>query len=181
MINWVAMPAAACKRSGPTKGREEVRLGLGPKNWSQEFSYSKCSLRMQTEPRPWPWLWLRLWLSPILYIPFHTFPLAHASLNLNWCSRTKKMQRTLFRRSHAFKTCDHEFFKSGFARFIATSCRAVVLPRFGGPEMLQLRSDVEVPQLKPSEVLVRARAVSVNPLDTRVSYCFSSFFLSFFN
>ncbi|KAG5254752.1 PROTEIN AST1-RELATED [Salix purpurea] len=78
------------------------------------------------------------------------------------------MQRTLFRRSHAFKTCDHEFFKSGFARFIATSCRAVVLPRFGGPEMLQLRSDVEVPQLKPSEVLVRARAVSVNPLDTRM-------------
>ena len=53
-----------------------------------------------------------------------------------------------------------------------------MLPRFGGPEMLQLRSDVEVPQLKPSEVLVRARAVSVNPLDTRVSIVLAlSFFL----
>ncbi|XP_011038895.1 PREDICTED: reticulon-4-interacting protein 1, mitochondrial [Populus euphratica] len=78
------------------------------------------------------------------------------------------MQRVLSRRSHTLKTCDYEFFKSGFVRFIATSCRAVVLPRFGGPEMLQLRSDVEVPQLKPNEVLVRSRAVSINPLDTRM-------------
>ncbi|KAE9458083.1 hypothetical protein C3L33_10016, partial [Rhododendron williamsianum] len=57
--------------------------------------------------------------------------------------------------------------KLGF-RHIVTSCRAVVLPRFGGPEVLELRDDASVPDLKPSEVLVRARAVSVNPLDTRM-------------
>lgn len=51
----------------------------------------------------------------------------------------------------------------------ATSCRAVLLPRFGGPEVLEVRSDVAVPDLKPREVLVRARAVSINPLDLRVS------------
>ncbi|KAI8006094.1 hypothetical protein LOK49_LG07G03108 [Camellia lanceoleosa] len=51
-------------------------------------------------------------------------------------------------------------------RCIVTSCRAVLLPRFGGPEVLELRDDANVPDLKPNEVLVRARAVSVNPLDT---------------
>ncbi|KAI0513376.1 hypothetical protein KFK09_009393 [Dendrobium nobile] len=50
----------------------------------------------------------------------------------------------------------------------ATACRAVVLPRFGGPEVLEFRSSVEVPDLKPQEVLVRARAISINPLDLRV-------------
>ncbi|KAL3733817.1 hypothetical protein ACJRO7_023212 [Eucalyptus globulus] len=54
------------------------------------------------------------------------------------------------------------------SRSIATSCRAVLLPRFGGPEVLQLRDNVEVPDLKQNEVLVRARAVSINPLDTRM-------------
>lgn len=58
-------------------------------------------------------------------------------------------------------------------RSIVTSCRAVVLPRFGGPEVLEIRNNVNVPDLSPNEVLVRARAVSVNPLDTRV--CFLSF------
>ncbi|KAK9089062.1 hypothetical protein Scep_028144 [Stephania cephalantha] len=53
-------------------------------------------------------------------------------------------------------------------RSIVTNCRAVVLPRFGGPEVLEIRSNLEVPDLKPNQVLVRARAVSVNPLDTRV-------------
>ncbi|KAL5565325.1 hypothetical protein UlMin_028489 [Ulmus minor] len=53
-------------------------------------------------------------------------------------------------------------------RGISTTCRAVMLPRFGGPEVLELRSNVDVPDLKPNEVLVRARAVSVNPLDTRM-------------
>ncbi|KAK7846755.1 uncharacterized protein LOC136069225 [Quercus suber] len=53
-------------------------------------------------------------------------------------------------------------------RGIVTSCRAVVLPRFGGPEVLEVRPNVEVPELKPNEVLVRAHAVSVNPLDTRM-------------
>lgn len=53
-------------------------------------------------------------------------------------------------------------------RCIVTSCRAVVLPRFGGADVMEIRDDVSVPTLKPNEVLVRARAVSVNPLDTRV-------------
>ncbi|PSS05840.1 Reticulon-4-interacting protein [Actinidia chinensis var. chinensis] len=57
--------------------------------------------------------------------------------------------------------------KLGF-RFIVTSCRAVLLPRFGGPEALEVRNDASVPDLKPNQVLVRARAVSVNPLDTRM-------------
>lgn len=46
--------------------------------------------------------------------------------------------------------------------------RTVVLPRFGGPEVLEVRSSVGVPDLKPHEVLVRARAVSINPLDLRM-------------
>ncbi|RWR89633.1 reticulon-4-interacting protein 1, mitochondrial-like protein isoform X1 [Cinnamomum micranthum f. kanehirae] len=53
-------------------------------------------------------------------------------------------------------------------RSIATTCRAVVLPRFGGPEVLEVRHDVEIPDLKPKELLVRTRAVSINPLDTRM-------------
>ncbi|KAK9078225.1 hypothetical protein SSX86_002282 [Deinandra increscens subsp. villosa] len=53
-------------------------------------------------------------------------------------------------------------------RSIVTSCRAVVLPRFGGADVLEVRDNVRVPDLKPNEVLVRARAVSVNPLDTRM-------------
>lgn len=59
--------------------------------------------------------------------------------------------------------------KLGYYRCIVTTCRAVLLPRFGGPEVLELRQNVNVPNLKPNEVLVRARAVSVNPLDQRVS------------
>ncbi|GMH14353.1 hypothetical protein Nepgr_016194 [Nepenthes gracilis] len=57
--------------------------------------------------------------------------------------------------------------KLGF-RSLVTSCRAVVLPRFGGPEVLEIREDAQVPALKPNEVLVRSRAVSVNPLDLRI-------------
>ena len=53
------------------------------------------------------------------------------------------------------------------SRSFVTSCRAVVLERFGGPEVLELRSEVGVPDLKPGEVLVRTRAVSVNPLGQR--------------
>lgn len=53
-------------------------------------------------------------------------------------------------------------------RSIVTSCKAVMLPRFGGPEVLEIRDHVEVPDLEPSEVLVRTRAVSINPLDNRM-------------
>ncbi|RDX69976.1 Reticulon-4-interacting protein 1, mitochondrial [Mucuna pruriens] len=49
-----------------------------------------------------------------------------------------------------------------------SNCRAVVVPYFGGPHVLELRPHVQVPPLKPHEVLVRTRAVSVNPLDTRM-------------
>ncbi|KAL3821225.1 hypothetical protein ACJIZ3_007130 [Penstemon smallii] len=63
------------------------------------------------------------------------------------------------------------FCKLGFIelrRSVVTSCRAVLLPRFGGAEVLELRDNVNVPDLKSNEVLVRARAVSVNPLDCRM-------------
>ncbi|KAJ8494088.1 hypothetical protein OPV22_015809 [Ensete ventricosum] len=49
-----------------------------------------------------------------------------------------------------------------------SSCRAVMLPRFGGPEVLEVRPAVGVPSLKPRDVLVRSRAVSINPLDLRM-------------
>ncbi|KAF9608710.1 hypothetical protein IFM89_010842 [Coptis chinensis] len=51
---------------------------------------------------------------------------------------------------------------------LSSSRRAVVIPRFGGPEVLQIRSNVQIPDLEPHHVLVRARAVSINPLDTRM-------------
>ncbi|KAL5715859.1 hypothetical protein ACHQM5_017623 [Ranunculus cassubicifolius] len=65
----------------------------------------------------------------------------------------------------------HKFFlglNNTTSRNIATTCRAVVLPRFGGPEVLEIRSNLQIPDLKPHDVLVRARAVSINPLDTRM-------------
>jgi hypothetical protein len=55
------------------------------------------------------------------------------------------------------------------AAAVEKTCRAVVVPRFGGAEVLEIRQGVPVPDLKPREVLVRARAVSINPLDLRVS------------
>ena len=53
------------------------------------------------------------------------------------------------------------------------------MPRFGGPEVLEVRHDVEIPDLKPRELLVRTRAVSINPLDTRVSSSRISFGFDF--
>lgn len=77
--------------------------------------------------------------------------------------------RILRSRSFRASVSDSNYhFNVGFRRFV-TSCRAVVLPRFGGPEVLELHPNVDVPDLKPHEVLVRTRAVSINPLDTRVS------------
>uniref|UniRef100_A0A2P2JHA7 Zinc binding dehydrogenase n=2 Tax=Rhizophora mucronata TaxID=61149 RepID=A0A2P2JHA7_RHIMU len=77
-----------------------------------------------------------------------------------------------FLRTHRLKhrafNSDYQFLKLGLVRYVVTSCRAVLLPRFGGPEVLELRPDVDVPLVKPNEVLVRARAVSINPLDTRM-------------
>lgn len=82
----------------------------------------------------------------------------------------------ILRRSQSFRIIARNPKALG-VRGVVTSCRAVVLPRFGGPEVLELRPDVEVPNLKPNEVLVRARAVSINPLDTRVSALFAFYTL----
>ncbi|QHO31811.1 Reticulon-4-interacting protein 1 [Arachis hypogaea] len=57
---------------------------------------------------------------------------------------------------------------SNHNRSCYSTCRAVLVPSFGGPEVLQLHPNVQVPPLKPNEVLVRSRAVSINPLDTRM-------------
>lgn len=46
--------------------------------------------------------------------------------------------------------------------------RAVVLDRFGSPDHLTLRDDVDTPEAGPGQVLVRVHAASVNPVDTKV-------------
>ena len=46
--------------------------------------------------------------------------------------------------------------------------RAVVFDSFGSPDVLTLRDDVDTPEPGPGEVLVRVRATSVNPVDTKI-------------
>ncbi|CAL1373350.1 unnamed protein product [Linum trigynum] len=67
-------------------------------------------------------------------------------------------RRMRFLRPHfsSRKAVVSRLWNSGFTRHIVTSCRAV------------LRDNVDVPPLKPNEVLVRVRAASINPLDTRM-------------
>lgn len=48
-----------------------------------------------------------------------------------------------------------------------TNMRAMVLPRFGGAELFELR-DVEKPQPAPGEVLVKVIASAVNPVDAKI-------------
>ncbi|CAK9274037.1 unnamed protein product, partial [Sphagnum jensenii] len=55
----------------------------------------------------------------------------------------------------------------GIKRYL-TTCRAVILSEFGGPDVLRVREDVALPELGASEVLVRTHAVGVNPLDLRM-------------
>ncbi|XP_075488727.1 uncharacterized protein LOC142527716 isoform X1 [Primulina tabacum] len=76
---------------------------------------------------------------------------------MRWLMRSRTVSVVIRNRSH-------NSFES--RRTVVTSCRAVLLPRFGGPEVLEVRENVNLPELKPNEVLVRTRAVSVNPLDT---------------
>lgn len=45
--------------------------------------------------------------------------------------------------------------------------RAMVLPKFGGPELFELR-DIERPEPGPGEILVRIIAASVNPVDAKL-------------
>lgn len=44
--------------------------------------------------------------------------------------------------------------------------KAVRVHRFGGPEVLQVDTELPLPDLKEEEVLVRVKAVGVNPLET---------------
>jgi NADPH2:quinone reductase len=48
-----------------------------------------------------------------------------------------------------------------------TNMKAIVLPRFGGPEVLELR-EVERPQPGPGELLVRVTAAGTNPVDAKL-------------
>lgn len=45
--------------------------------------------------------------------------------------------------------------------------RAVTMARYGGPEVLEVQSDVPPPEIGHEDVLVRVHASSVNPIDTR--------------
>jgi hypothetical protein len=45
--------------------------------------------------------------------------------------------------------------------------RAMVMPRFGGPELFEER-DVEGPEPGPGEVLVRVVVAGTNPVDTKL-------------
>jgi NADPH:quinone reductase len=46
--------------------------------------------------------------------------------------------------------------------------RAMVTPKFGGPELFEERDDVERPSPGPGQVLVRVMAAGTNPVDTKL-------------
>src|SRR5215210_8647761 len=46
--------------------------------------------------------------------------------------------------------------------------RAMVTPKFGGPELFEERDDAERPAPDPGQVLVRVLAAGVNPIDTKL-------------
>lgn len=46
--------------------------------------------------------------------------------------------------------------------------KAVIAERYGGPEVLEIATDVPVPRVGPNGVLVQVRASSVNPLDWKL-------------
>lgn len=49
-----------------------------------------------------------------------------------------------------------------------TVMRAAVVLEFGGPEVLKIMRDVEIPQPKANEILVKVAAVGVNPVDAYI-------------
>ncbi len=46
--------------------------------------------------------------------------------------------------------------------------RAMVTPKFGGPELFENRDDIERPPPRPGQVLVRVFAAGTNPVDTKL-------------
>lgn len=46
--------------------------------------------------------------------------------------------------------------------------RRIIQREIGGPEVLELEHDAPRPGLKPGEVLIEARAIGVNPVDTKI-------------
>jgi len=46
--------------------------------------------------------------------------------------------------------------------------RAIRVAKFGGPEVLQLLSDVPIPQPQANQVLIKVEAAGVNPVDTYI-------------
>jgi NADPH2:quinone reductase len=45
--------------------------------------------------------------------------------------------------------------------------RAMVIPRFGGPDVFELR-EVDRPEPGPGQILVRVMASAVNPVDAKL-------------
>jgi NADPH2:quinone reductase len=45
--------------------------------------------------------------------------------------------------------------------------RAMVIPRFGGPDVFELR-EVDRPERGPGQILVRVMASAVNPVDAKL-------------
>lgn len=46
--------------------------------------------------------------------------------------------------------------------------RAVVYHRYGGPEVLEVKTDVPVPECKETEVLVKMKSAAINPIDWKL-------------
>lgn len=46
--------------------------------------------------------------------------------------------------------------------------KAIIAEQYGGPDVLQLADDLDIPHVGPNGILVRARATSVNPVDWKL-------------
>ncbi|XP_076804759.1 quinone oxidoreductase-like [Clavelina lepadiformis] len=49
-----------------------------------------------------------------------------------------------------------------------TVMRAVIVSKFGGPEVLEVRRDIPIPKPEASEVLIKVAAIGINPVDTYI-------------